>query len=68
MKLTAADPRDEPGRRKHPARAAPLIETTRIFRDSKVHAIGSATISSITSPPRANGNGGSGWTRSPTGK
>ena len=45
-----------------------LIETTRIFRDRISRATGSATISSTTSPPRANGNGGSGWTPSPIGK
>ena len=41
-----------------------LIETTRIFqRIRSSRATGSATISSITSPPPANGNGGSGSTR-----
>ena len=39
-----------------------LIETTRTFR-----ATGSATTSSTTSPPPANGNGANGSTPSPTG-
>ena len=64
----AADHRHQPGRREHPARAAHADRDHAHLRASRrSRATGSATSSSTTSPPRANGNGGSGWTPSPTG-
>ena len=64
----AADRGDEPGRREHCARAAHADrDDADLPPVGPSRATGSATISSITSPRRATGNGGSGSTPSPTG-
>jgi hypothetical protein len=58
-----ADPRDQCRRRKHSPRAAHADrDHARVQAIGTSPATGSATISSTTSPPRVNGNGGSGWT------
>ena len=64
LKLTrAADHRHQPGRGAHPARAAHADrDDARLPASRPSRATGSATPSSSTSPPRANGNGASGWT------
>ena len=64
----AADHRHQPGRRAHPARAAHADrDDARLPANRPSPATGSATPSSTTSPPPANGSGASGWTASPTG-
>ena len=63
-----ADPRHQPRRRGHSARAADADRDDAQFPATRPsRATGSATNSSIISPPPANGNGGNGSTASPTG-